>query len=574
MRFILPLLMILSSARPGVAQELRPISVLVAESKANPQDTKVLNEIAKHDTEAAAQALVARIQGASSPFAARSLRYLSRPETAPPLHALLAHDNTGIRRSALDTLGRLGAAASADVLLAFLKRADSGYEEGRALKALARTATKPEHLDPIFARFGGKRERDARNALLELQEPSLAPVVVPYLKNPEPELRRTAIKVLVALANPKTASALLDTLERDEDHRVQQDALRAVATVATGTDVARMQRILRRWRASKVSEHASDQLSKTIAVVDRYNEHANTLKLFTRDDRKGRNERTKILAELARDARSVDERVAHAAFRSEDEYQRKMAVYLYGRVGTPSAQRRLCEILFDMKDEARVQIAAAEALGNYPNDASVDCLVRGFDRVKVYRHGNKSTLGEDLAKSLRKITGQRIRDTDGEEWKKWWKYRVSDIDGALEALAGASDAGARAFAVTLLVQAKAKDRERVGEALLRAFEEERVSSLRAALAAGLAKLQPPGASTALASGLDGGDAELEAIAQALHDLGDGRGTLELIHRLSGATGTKATRYGAALARITGEAEHTSVRKWRAWWASNAERYRH
>ncbi|MEL6188923.1 MAG: hypothetical protein AAFU79_30250, partial [Myxococcota bacterium] len=64
MRFILPLLMILSSARPGVAQELRPISVLVAESKATPQDTKVLNEIAKHDTEAAAQALVARIQGA------------------------------------------------------------------------------------------------------------------------------------------------------------------------------------------------------------------------------------------------------------------------------------------------------------------------------------------------------------------------------------------------------------------------------------------------------------------------------------------------------------------------------
>lgn len=576
MKRLVGMAVVLFASAPSHAKPLRPLEELVKASRADPDDTRIPREIARHGTAEAARILVGLPQVETKPGAIRgALEALTDPEGAVHLHPLLEHPDRRLRRAAVDTLGRLASPESADVLLATLER--DPEVEGPGLSALARCASSPEHLDAILSRLDGPRSRDAKRALARLQEPRLAPRVVPLLKAPDVGARRLAVSVLEALGNPETAAALLDTVEKDEDDKVRAAAAMAVATVASGKEVPRMLRILRRFR--KENPRASRSRTElallgALAEVDRVHGHRTTLKLLS-----GKDDATReVLGHLIRDARSVDEVVAEAGYRSREEYDRNLALRLYGAVGTPSARDRLCAVLLDEEVEGRLRAVAAEMLGRFSGNETVDCLIASFDRVPFYGRGKnrrKGTLGEDIARALRRVTGERIEDEDGPEWKKWWKYRVNDVDGAIETLSTSRDPGARSFAVSILLKAGAKDRDRVGQAMLATLETERNLANRVVLVKGLAQMQTPGAREAFALRLDEARdlEELEALAQALHDLGDGRGTLALIERLADETGPKAGAIGAALGRVSGEVPHASVPKWRAWWAANAERYR-
>ena len=222
---------------------------------------------------------------------------------------------------------------------------------------------------------------------------------------------------------------------------------------------------------------------------------------------------------------------------------------------------------------------AASALATFGTDTAIVCYIQTMEaeRDAPERH-RKTYFGnntwEACVKALRSITGEKMEE-DPKAWRTWH-------EGGLKAgLAGMTsglthqDAAVRTLAATRLGQHAEK--AKALDALLTAVATERNPTARIAMVKTLGAIRDVKARDTLVTVLEAkGSKTLEehvALARALDDVGDGRGTNALIEMLSSEDSKDWALAARALSEATGEPLHYDIAKWRAWWKTYGERYR-
>jgi len=499
-----------------------------------------------------------------------TLKSVTSPAMAPPLRAAVPAAAKNLKVGLVTTLGRLGDAESAPMLRELSKQPEDKKLARAAYLALAGATQDRTDVERFTADLKDRKtEGDASDALGRLAAPALAPALYPLLRDPAaPQGAVTsALRALGRMAAPESAVPLMDVVERDERGGIRAEAARALLGVAEPTHVPRLERLLVEKNRSEVRD--------AFLAADRRQGWKSTKKLITQKF----SGLVNLLPYVAMDAHPSDEQLAMAALASSDDSVRRGGIDILGHLDTATAETTLCKELKNAKNKSFVREDAASALATFGTDTAIVCYIQTMEaeRDAPERH-RKTYFGnntwEACVKALRSITGEKMEE-DPKAWRTWH-------EGGLKAgLAGMTsglthqDAAVRTLAATRLGQHAEK--AKALDALLTAVATERNPTARIAMVKTLGAIRDVKARDTLVTVLEAkGSKTLEehvALARALDDVGDGRGTNALIEMLSSEDSKDWALAARALSEATGEPLHYDIAKWRAWWKTYGERYR-
>jgi HEAT repeat protein len=402
------------------------------------------------------------------------------------------------------------------------------------------------------------------NALAAIRHPSLAPHLVPLLRDDDVNVRSSTARVLGRLAVEDTAVPLLDAATRDPVRRVRNDAAASLAYVASEDALGRMAKHL------KKGDHP--HLARPFVRTSRVFGHKQTRRLLRRRDHQLA---YRILNAILHDVHPSDEGILLDQAGARDFSRRQLAVIGLGSLHTPRARATLCKLL---KKDRRIRSTAARSLAQFRDLNAVDCLIAQLTRSTPRK---EPSTHDTIQGALRYATGENLKGAAA--WRAWRKSGASGKRSTAEWIAALDDESAdvRALAANQIgarferARDKAKLREEAGPALIAALVDERHDDALRAEARAVERVGVPLAGEALVAALEHAprrDAR-RAIIRALDSIGDGRGTLRLVRELDSHDPATRQRAAEDLAIITAEPLHYDVGRWRAWWKKHAERYR-
>ncbi len=192
-------------------------------------------------------------------------------------------------------------------------------------------------------------------------------IQIDLLKDPDWVVRREAVVTLGEMADERCVAPLSRAL-RDGDWQVREAAVEALASVGSPA-VETLVRLLRDWEVRKAAIQALGKI-KDERVLD-------PLVAQLRID-EFREDATTALAEVGKPA--VPRVIA--ALKDKDEYVRKQAVIILGRIKDPEAIDSLIELLQDSDWYIRLTAAAAlEAIHDDRGREAIKPLLKDPDLV-------------------------------------------------------------------------------------------------------------------------------------------------------------------------------------------------
>lgn len=522
---------------------------------------------AAHALLAAAEAAEKRDDHIGVSDVSHALKQLSSPAMARPLREALARGQPARVRAAIaTTLGKLGDEESAP-LLRKLSQSDDRQLAWAAYVALAACTRERADVERILA-DARKEESRSVAALRELRDPSLASALYPVLRDPSApnQVVHAAINVLGRMAEPASAVPLLDVIERDERSWARQAAAQALVSVVEPEHVPRLEKLV--MNGQRLVQDA-------YLAADR-RQHWRSLKRLIAQ---GHRDAVALVYRVASNAHVSDEPLALAALAAKDLSMRRAGIDILGALGTKNAEKILCGELKNDANHFTLRVDAARGLGRNGTDGAIVCLIEAMEieqrAPQPHRrryHGNNTW--EECIRSLRRITGENLGE-DPKAWRTWHRGGLkSGVDGMIAGLSHA-DAAVRTLAAKRLLEHR--ERAKAIDALLEATAKERNGEARTQMVKALGAIRDPRAIPVLVTLLEGrGHRSFDehvALARALDDLGDGRGTASLIEMLESDDENQRELAARALAEVTGEPAHHDMKRWRAWWKTYAERYR-
>ncbi|MFB3854179.1 MAG: HEAT repeat domain-containing protein [Vicinamibacterales bacterium] len=166
-------------------------------------------------------------RGLEAEAALEALARIAHPSSASTLWLQLASKDAGLRRRAIEGIGRLGDRTRAAELEAAASR-ESDAATNLAVAFAFQMLRQGSYLDRfIEAAYRADTREQARQYLVELG-PSIVDSLVLYLRDPSPEVRALVADVVGRTGSPSAAAALAP-LRDDPDRAVSAAATRALA---------------------------------------------------------------------------------------------------------------------------------------------------------------------------------------------------------------------------------------------------------------------------------------------------------------------------------------------------------
>lgn len=144
-----------------------------------------------------------------------------------------------IQHQGVKALGRLRAPESVPVLKQILEDEDSQDIEGDVARALARVGGEGEQI--LIDRLRDedpKARRRAALALVQCDTSASRKALLGAFKDPDPDVRATAIESIGQLDDPERFLDLLLLMRRDPESRVRESAVRVISNLSISTDHA------------------------------------------------------------------------------------------------------------------------------------------------------------------------------------------------------------------------------------------------------------------------------------------------------------------------------------------------
>jgi HEAT repeat protein len=519
---------------------------------------------------------------------AHALKQVKNPDAVGALLALVESEQKskapiGLLGAAIETLGDLRDPKAAPVLRAILDDSTRSKEHRAAFFALAKTTNAPDDVARYATALKDRKTAsDAARAIGEMENPALASALVPLLTDPDVNKVDLAkvIRALGRMADPKTAVPLMDVVERGSESGPSGAAAEALVTCVEPENIPRLLKMMEARRGSRA-------LHAAFVAADRRQGHKALRGLLKSNPTLA----TELLYTMSSDVHPTDEDIAYAALATSKTPRggdplRRAGLEVLGRVNSARAEETLCRELKDKDNTSSIRTDAVAGLARAKSDASITCLIDVLEsesKLKTSAPRQFSiNVHEDTTRALERIAGERL-GPDAKAFRTWHAAGLkAGLDGFLGGLTH-KDESVRTLAATRLgALAKkgmknAEERQKAAHVLSSVVIDERNATARTAMVTALGELRDRSATEALVRVLERAGSkdfdEKVALARALDQLGDARGTASLVEGLGSSDDKTRAESARALSAVTGEPLHHDVNRWRAWWKTYAERYR-
>jgi HEAT repeat protein len=498
--------------------------------------------------------------------AARNAGKLRNPKVGNLLIPSLASKKVEVRKAVVEALASLGCQEAADALAARIPLEQESYVHNALLVALAQLTDKEEHVALLLKSIDDKTPYSPGPRLVRsFRNPAVAPHLFVLLKHPNPFVRREVAYALGELANPAAAVVLMDAVERDDDGGTQLASAEALSLVASPENLPRLVKLTQNHPGNGRVTYA---LQKCLVAVDRTDGFQALTALVKQGNPLGR----ELVNQLASHPHPRDEAVFQLVLTQKDVNFRREGVFGLASMHSTSARDVLCRLITTDPDNG-IRSAAAGGLRNFHDEAAVDCLIAALQKSTREK---EPSYHEELLRALKEATGQDL-PPDPAAWKAWRKSGMglgAGPESMIAALSHQDDSVRNLAAINLL-----KHKETHAQALptvLRRLEEERRIDIRVSLTELAGKANNPAAIDVLVKRLEQKPDDLRervALARALDDLGDARGTLGLLEDLDSPSADVRWKAVEALSQVTGEPPRPNPAWWKEWWKTHGERYR-
>jgi HEAT repeat protein len=536
----------------------------------------------------AAKAAKARDDSVGVRDVAHAMGEVKNSEAVPALIAVVESERkskepTALLSAAIETLGELRDPKAVPHLRAILDDAARSKEHRAAFLALAKATNDPSDVARYAAALKDRKTaHEASRAISEMENPVLAPALVPLLTDPDVHSSDVAkvIRALGRMADPKSAVPLMDVVERGSESGPVGAAGEALVTCVEPENIPRLLKMMEARRHSRA-------LHPAFVAADRRQQHKALRGLLKSNPELA----TEILYTMSSDVHPSDEDIAYAALattkipRTGDSL-RRAGLEVLGRVNSARAEETLCKELKDKSNTPSIRTDAVEGLARARSDLAITCLIDVLESESKLKDSAPRQFSinvhEDTTRALETIAGERL-GPDAKAFRTWHAAGLkAGLDGFLVGLTHA-EANVRTLAATRVTalakkgMKNADERQKTATAIAQVVVDERDTAARVAMVQALGELQERSATDTLVRVLERtGKKELDekiALARALDRLGDARGTASLVEDLGSSDDDVRSEAARGLSAVTGEPLHHDAVRWRAWWKAYAERYR-
>ncbi len=162
--------------------------------------------------------------------AARALEALGDASLLPRIEPLLTHEESAVRRAAVEALGGIASPLASSAVAACLEDEDAGVRAA-AVRAFARLRADPApHLRPMLDDQDTQVRRAVIYALGSLRQKRYAADLVPCIADPELDVRRAAVSALGQIGDLGVADRVVPYLQ-DERAEVRRAALLCLGSI-------------------------------------------------------------------------------------------------------------------------------------------------------------------------------------------------------------------------------------------------------------------------------------------------------------------------------------------------------